>query len=180
LRRLAITSPDKPVVAHDESRKLVWVPLALPGPDVTKPKATAIPRTEATAEAPPIKAPPAPESARVIHLPAKLPEEPSHDDRNGDRGWRVFGMFRPLVDRVKATLATRAAEELETDAVVASAERRAGLFQLAERYEKGGLTAVAEDIRRQAMGGSTRPLDRYLPPVRPAHTKHRKARKPVR
>ena len=180
LRRLAVTGPDKPVVAHDEVRKLVWVPLAPPAPEVEDIPTAAAPRMEAKAEVPPQESTP-PEPARVLHLPAKRPEEPMHEERNGDRGWRMFGMFRPLVDRVKTTLATRAAEELETDAVVASAERRAGLFQLADRYENGGLTAVAEDIRRQATGnGAGGRFDRQLPPVRQADRKHRKSRKPVR
>jgi hypothetical protein len=62
----------------------------------------------------------------------------------------MFSIARSLIDRFKSLFITHAALELEAELIAAAAERKAALLRRAEQYEKEGLPAVAEDVRRQA------------------------------
>jgi hypothetical protein len=78
----------------------------------------------------------------------------------------MLGLFRTLVERVKAVLAVRAAQEIEADAIAHAAERRAELLKRATEYEAGGQKEVAAELRA-AVGRSDagRPLAGVLPAV---------------
>ena len=77
----------------------------------------------------------------------------------------MFPLFRAVIDRIKAMLATAAALEGEADLLARDAERRAELFRLAERYAREGLHGTAVQLRRQAESLS---LERPLAGVQPA------------
>src|SRR4051794_23362846 len=62
----------------------------------------------------------------------------------------MLSLFRPLIERVMALLALAAAQELQAEALARQAERRAELLRKARDYEAEGLTAVAEQLRREA------------------------------
>ena len=62
----------------------------------------------------------------------------------------MLNLFRAIIARVKALLATSAALELEAEALARHAERQADLLRLAGRYEEEGLHAVARALRQQA------------------------------
>jgi hypothetical protein len=78
----------------------------------------------------------------------------------------MLGLFRAVVERVKAVLAVRAAQEIEADALAHAAHRRAELLELAARYETQGQREVAAEVRA-ALGRSDadRPLAGVLPAV---------------
>jgi hypothetical protein len=89
----------------------------------------------------------------------------------------MLGLFRAVVERVKAVLAVRAAQELEADALAHAAERRAELLELAAKYEADGRTEVAAELRA-AVGrvDADRPLVGVLPAV--AHLTGERDEKP--
>ena len=62
----------------------------------------------------------------------------------------MFSLFRAVLDRLKAVLATSAALELEADALARHAQRKAELLRLAEQYESEKLHAVARELRQHA------------------------------
>src|SRR5438128_1267153 len=62
----------------------------------------------------------------------------------------MFGLFRYVIDRLKALFATAAAQELEADWLERHAERKAELLRRAEGYEREGLPQVGRELRRQA------------------------------
>jgi hypothetical protein len=78
----------------------------------------------------------------------------------------MLGLFRALVERVKAVLAVRAAQEIEADAIAHAAERRAALLRRAAEYEAGGQKEVAAGLRA-ALGrvDADRPAAGVLPAV---------------
>jgi hypothetical protein len=78
----------------------------------------------------------------------------------------MLGLFRALVERVKAVLAVRAAQEIEADAIAHAAQRRAELLELAEKYEAEGQVEVAAELRA-AVGrvDADRPLAGVLPAI---------------
>jgi hypothetical protein len=78
----------------------------------------------------------------------------------------MLGLFRAVVERVKAVLLVRAAQEIEADALAHAAHRRAELLELAARYEAQGRGEVAAEIRA-AVGrvDPDRPLAGVLPAV---------------
>jgi hypothetical protein len=78
----------------------------------------------------------------------------------------MLGLFRALVERVKAVLVVRAAQEIEADALTHAAHRRAELLDLAAEYEAQGQGEVAGEIRA-AVGraDADRPLAGVLPAV---------------
>jgi hypothetical protein len=81
-------------------------------------------------------------------------------------GVGMLGLFRALVERVKAVLAVRAAQEIEADALAHAAQRRAELLGLAARYEAEGQHEVAAEVRA-AVGrvDADRPVAVVLPAV---------------
>ncbi len=62
----------------------------------------------------------------------------------------MFSLFRAVLDRLKALLATSAALELEADALARHAQRKAELLHLAEQYESEKLHSVAQELRQHA------------------------------
>ncbi len=75
----------------------------------------------------------------------------------------MLNLFRALIDRVKAMLASVAAAELHADALARVAERKAELLRLAEGYDDQGLGAVADQLRQRAEAlDSERPLASVL------------------
>jgi hypothetical protein len=70
----------------------------------------------------------------------------------------MFHLFRAILDRLKALLATSAALELEADALARHAQRKAELLRLAQQCESEKLHAVALELRQQAEA-----LDRKQP-----------------
>jgi hypothetical protein len=62
----------------------------------------------------------------------------------------MMSLFRYVVDRLKALVATAAAAELEAEFIARDAERKAELFRRAAQYEAEGLTLVAAGLRHQA------------------------------
>jgi hypothetical protein len=62
----------------------------------------------------------------------------------------LSSLFRQLIDRVKALLALAAAQEMQAEALSRQAERKAELLRKAKDYEAEGLSAVAEQLRREA------------------------------
>jgi hypothetical protein len=78
----------------------------------------------------------------------------------------MLGLFRAVVERVKAVLAVRAAQEIEADVLAHAAHRRAELLELAARYEAQGQGEVAAELRA-AVGtvDDDRPLAGVLPAV---------------
>jgi hypothetical protein len=78
----------------------------------------------------------------------------------------MAGLFRALVERVKAVLVVRAVQEIEADALAHAAHRRAELLDLAARYEAEGQTEVAGELRA-AVGtvDADRPLAGVLPAI---------------
>jgi hypothetical protein len=78
----------------------------------------------------------------------------------------MLGLFRALVERVKAVLVVRAAQEIEADVIAHAAHRKAELLDLAARYEVEGQAEVAGELR--AVVGRVdddRPLAGVLPAV---------------
>ena len=155
LRTLAVGLPGAPVVASDGPRRLVWAPLA--GPDPIRPAPTPLPRTATGVEDPRVsrrrrdEPPPADAEFTTRVLPPDVGGElvlgptASRADR---KGWSVGGLFRSLVERVKAALAVRAAEELEADARADAARRRAADRDAAAAYEASGHPDAAAELRR--------------------------------
>ena len=78
----------------------------------------------------------------------------------------MLGLFRALVERVKAVLVVRAAQEIEADALAHAAERKAELLKRAAEYESGGQSEVAAELRA-AVGrvDPDRPVAGVLPAV---------------
>jgi hypothetical protein len=78
----------------------------------------------------------------------------------------MLGLFRAVVERVKAVLVVRAAQEIEADALAHAAHRRAELQDLADRFEAQGQGEVAGELRA-AVGtvDADRPLAGVLPAV---------------
>jgi hypothetical protein len=78
----------------------------------------------------------------------------------------MVGLFRAVVERVKAVLVVRAAREIEADAIAHAAHRKAELLDLAARYEAEGQAEVAGELRA-AVGtvDADRPLAGVLPAV---------------
>lgn len=62
----------------------------------------------------------------------------------------MFALFRAVLDRLKALLATSAALELEAEALARHAQRKAELLRLAEQYESEKLHTVARELRQHA------------------------------
>ncbi len=62
----------------------------------------------------------------------------------------MLAFFRALLDRLKALLLTDASLDLQAQAVVRAAERKADLLRRAAAYENEGLASVAADLRGQA------------------------------
>jgi hypothetical protein len=62
----------------------------------------------------------------------------------------MFALFRVIVDRLKALFVADAGLEFEAEFVARDAERKAQLLRQAAGYEKEGLRAVAEELRRRA------------------------------
>ena len=78
----------------------------------------------------------------------------------------MLGLFRALVERVKAVLAVRAAQEIEADAIAHAAQRKAELLALAVKYEAEGQPEVAGELRAKvAQLEADRPLAGVLPAV---------------
>jgi hypothetical protein len=77
----------------------------------------------------------------------------------------MMGLFRAVVERVKAVLAARAAQEIDADATAHAAEQRVELFKRAAEYEAEGQTEVEAELR--AAAGRVDP-DRPLAGVLPA------------
>jgi hypothetical protein len=78
----------------------------------------------------------------------------------------MWGLFRGVVERVKAVLVVRAAREIEADTIAHAAHRKAELLDLAARYEAEGQDEVAGELR--AVVGRVdddRPLAGVLPAV---------------
>lgn len=76
----------------------------------------------------------------------------------------MMTLFRFVIDRLKALLATAAASELEAEFIARDAERKAELFRRAAEYEAEGLTLVAAGLRHQAeLLSSERPCAAVLP-----------------
>jgi hypothetical protein len=78
----------------------------------------------------------------------------------------MVGLFRAVIDRVKAVLVVRAAREIEADALAHAAHRKSELLELAARYEAQGQGEVAAEVRA-AVGtvDADRPLAGVLPAV---------------
>jgi hypothetical protein len=62
----------------------------------------------------------------------------------------MVALFRVIVDRLKALFVADAGLEFEAEFVARDAERKADLLRQAAGYEKAGLHAVAEELRRRA------------------------------
>src|SRR5262245_36984848 len=78
----------------------------------------------------------------------------------------MLGLFRALVERVKAVLAVRAAQEIEADALAHAAQRKAELLELAAKYETEGQKEVAAELRsRVGRVDADRPVAGVLPAV---------------
>lgn len=77
----------------------------------------------------------------------------------------MLGLFRALLERVKALFLTTAALDFEAEFVARHAERQAELLRQADRYEEEGLHGIADHLRRRAEGLE---LDRPLAGVLPA------------
>ncbi len=60
----------------------------------------------------------------------------------------MFNLFRAVIDRIKILLARSAALELEADALVLHAQRKAELLRLAQQYEAEKLPSVALELRQ--------------------------------
>src|SRR5262245_21963628 len=78
----------------------------------------------------------------------------------------MLGVFRAVVERVKAVLAVRAAQEIEADVIAHAAHRRAELQDLADRFEAEGQAEVAGELRAVVgRADDDRPLAGVLPAV---------------
>src|SRR5688572_20415565 len=78
----------------------------------------------------------------------------------------MMGLFRALVERVKAVLVVRAAQEIEADAIAHAAGRRAELLERAAGYEAEGRKEVAAEVRAAAeRADADRPVAGVLPAV---------------
>ena len=76
----------------------------------------------------------------------------------------MIRLFQSVINRVKAMFTLDAMLDLEQQFLTRQAERRAGLIREADRYQREGLTAVADDLRREAIALSEqRPLQSVLP-----------------
>jgi hypothetical protein len=76
----------------------------------------------------------------------------------------MIRLFQSVINRVKAMFTLDAMLDLEQQFLTRQAERRADLIREADRYQREGLTAVADDLRRQAVALSEqRPLQAVLP-----------------
>jgi hypothetical protein len=78
----------------------------------------------------------------------------------------MLGLFRAVVERVKAVLVVRAAQEIEADVIAHAAHRKAELQDLADRFEAEGQAEVAAELH--AVVGRVdddRPLAGVLPAV---------------
>src|SRR5947207_747907 len=81
-------------------------------------------------------------------------------------GETMLGIFRAVVERLKALLVVRAAAELEADSLVHAAERQAELLTRAREYEAAGHPEVAAGLRQRALGlDPDRPVAGVLPGV---------------
>jgi hypothetical protein len=78
----------------------------------------------------------------------------------------MLGLFRAVVERVKAVLVVRATREIEADVIAHAAHRKTELLGLAARYEAQGQREVAGELRA-AVGtvDADRPLAGVLPAV---------------
>jgi hypothetical protein len=70
----------------------------------------------------------------------------------------MFSLFRAVIDRIKILLARSAALELEADALVLQAQRKAEVLRLAQQYEAEKLPSVAQELRLHAEA-----LDQHQP-----------------
>jgi hypothetical protein len=78
----------------------------------------------------------------------------------------MLGLFRAVVERVKAVLVVRAAREIEADALAHAAHRKSELLELAARYEAEGQAEVAGELRVViGTADDDRPLAGVLPAV---------------
>src|SRR4051794_18205836 len=78
----------------------------------------------------------------------------------------MLSLFRAVIERLKALLVVRAAQELQADAAACAAERQADLLALAQKYEASGHPEVAAGLRRRALGQDPdRPVAGVLPGV---------------
>ena len=77
----------------------------------------------------------------------------------------MLGLFRAVVERVKAVLVVRAAQEIEADTLAHAAHRKAELLDPADRLEAQGQAEAAGEIRA-AVGRVD--ADRSLAGVLPA------------
>lgn len=74
----------------------------------------------------------------------------------------MFSMIRNWMDQVRMLLIAQAALQWQADAIADGAERKAELLRRAKNYEEEGLTALAEEVRRQAQNLS---LELQAPPA---------------
>jgi hypothetical protein len=83
--------------------------------------------------------------------------------------------YRGVIDRLKLSLLTTAALEIEAETLTRNAERKAELLRLATKYEQEQQTVVALDLRRQAEAIDLRqPLGGLTPPqTQPSGNGHR-------
>lgn len=78
----------------------------------------------------------------------------------------MLWLFRALADRLKAMLMADVAQDFEAQLLAHDAERKAELLRQAARYEDEGLTAIAQNLRKQAEKMTLeRPLASVLPAV---------------
>lgn len=76
----------------------------------------------------------------------------------------MIRLIQSVIERVKALFTLDAMLDLEQQFATRQAERRAELMRAADRYQKEGLTAIADDLRRQANELSEqRPLQTVVP-----------------
>ncbi len=76
----------------------------------------------------------------------------------------MFPFFKALVGRLKALLLADAALDLEAQALVRMAERKASLVRQAAAFEAEGLGTLAAELRQQAEAlALTSPLASVLP-----------------
>src|SRR4051794_25914908 len=75
----------------------------------------------------------------------------------------MLTLFRALIERIKAMLASVAAAELHADCLARVAERKAELLRLVESYDDQGRPAVAAHLRQRAEApDADRPLASVL------------------
>jgi len=77
----------------------------------------------------------------------------------------MLGVFRALLVRVKALLVLTAVQELEADTAADTADRQAGLLDLAARYNRDGKPDEAAGPGPAAPAPEARPPAGVLPTV---------------